>query len=970
MDDLFRFLVLRNALPARDLSVDLGEGVGESRLLITLGAAQKGADPAQGMRAAAWKFTQSKSFVRDVAELSVADALAAMGAALDADHDADPTKLAAVLEKAFGQDPASVVGSDSFDKAWGRLRDSLVAVKLAPEAAAPTLPALVAATRLMALARRAVRGDPALAAPGAIASARTAPLVLPAAAIVPARLPPATGAAPPAGTPARPADARREADEVAHLRQAIEAVRAFTPDPEMVRAVVRAAARTTADTFQTVRPIERHLPHELDTTPAQLPSAFTTALPRAARTALGIRDGQVQALTAAQAEIKLLGTYKLALADAVAKLTIQGVRDLTPYFPLLHLDPLTVPGEHDDATDPAPATMADVPKTHGSITPAGIGDLLVARQHTVRYEPGEMAHVENVAKGESLVRETRRLDTTETTLVQETESIRDDQRDLQTTGRFDLQQEAGQVVKNDQSRIPGQPSSESYGSLVESAGSKTSSTKQAESYSREIMSRSASQITQRVRTQATTRTLRELEEKATHTFPSTAAAEITVYQWIDRVVQAQVFNYGKRLFYDIVLPEPAAFMARALESRPRELPLPPKPAPFTLRPTLLNEWNWDYYAAGYGASGVTPPPPDTITVARTFSGIAQNAFSDADELRFAMMASGIELAIPDGYRAATVRARVRFSGWFGYLDLMVGTAAKRFVFNTDWYFESPLNRETGTIPVNVLVPEGQAQFTLAIEVICEITEERMGRWQAGAHAAILAAAHDRLAAYEQQLMNLRAALRLLTTGTSAERKQKMVRQEIEKACLEVMTGQHFDGLSAIAHSPQGFPQPYLPNIDLYGRYLRFLEHAFEWPQMTWRYAPYFWGRKPYWVQAVLRDDPDPAFADFLQAGAARALVPVRPGFEASVLAFMADGTVPALDALAEITSPLYVPILLELSEADTALDQGKPYGQAWEVRLPTTLVALRRDGTFPRWKQQVAANGGTTWVAIAGDAIP
>ena len=65
-----------------------------------------------------------------------------------------------------------------------------------------------------------------------------------------------------------------------------------------------------------------------------------------------------------------------------------------------------------------------------------------------------------------------------------------------------------------------------------------------------------------------------------------------------------------------------------------------------------------------------------------------------------------------------------------------------------------------------------------------------------------------------------------------------------------MTDQHFDGLSAVGHSPQGYPQPFLPNIELYGRYLRFLEHAFEWPQMTWRYAPYLWGRKPSWVRTL------------------------------------------------------------------------------------------------------------------------
>ena len=148
--------------------------------------------------------------------------------------------------------------------------------------------------------------------------------------------------------------------------------------------------------------------------------------------------------------------------------------------------------------------------------------------------------------------------------------------------------------------------------------------------------------------------MRELEDQATHTFEGGATAEVVIYQWIDQIVEAQVFSYGKRLFYDIVVPEPGAFLTRALESRPRELPLPPRPAPFQLEPTHLNERNWAYYVAGYGASGVVPPPPPEVTVARTFQGTAPEpcslALGGVDGLR--RPPTGTEVPIPDGYRAA------------------------------------------------------------------------------------------------------------------------------------------------------------------------------------------------------------------------------------------------------------------------------------------------------------------------------
>lgn len=988
MNDLFRFLVLRGPRPVSGATVDLGEG--ESRLLIALGAAHGGAHPAQEMNELATAFTQSGDFLPDISELGLGQALLAFGAAVESAPDADRVVLAGLIESAFGRDPAAAAASDAFHKAWIQLRDSIVAVKLAPAAATPALASLIDGARLLALVRRVAKGDSTLDRPGAVEAARIALLVLPSAAIPPP-LPSSPG---PTTTPPdviTAAEREELTNRITDLKSAIEAVRAIEPEIETGRETgiesvepghpVSASHRTAQMTGDEERLSIESIPSRREQLPTprvasvesslaqtHLSRAQAAALPNAARVALGIRSDELPLLTLGQSEAKLMEAYNLELTGAISKLT-PGIEKIY-VLPDLHLEPVVLPGEHDDATDPAPIAMTDVPKTHGSIKEAGLGDLLVTRQHTVRYEMGEVAHIENVAKGEDLTRETRRLDTTETTTVVETETFQDDQRDLQTTGRFNLHQESDRLIKQDNQRIPGQPSSESYGSLVESAGSKQSSKKDAETYSRDVTSRATSRITQRMRTQITTRTLRELEDRATHKFIGDDDAKVIIYQWIDQIVQAQVFSYGTRLFYDIVVPEPAAFLARALESRPRELPLPPRPAPFTLKPTQLSEWNWAYYVAGYGATGVAPTPPPQVTVGRTLQGIAQNQFSPSEELSYATAATGLEVTIPEGYRAHKVRVRVRWSGWGGYLDLVVGYAHQRFVYGTNAWWEGYLSGETGSIPITVMVPPGHAQWTLAIEVICELTTERMERWQSAAHAAILAASRERLDEYEQRLSNLRAALRLLTAGQPVESKRKMIRNELQKACLQVITNQHFDGLSAVAHSPQGYPQPFLPNIEHYGRYVRFLENAFEWEQMTWRYAPYFWGRKPYWVRTILRDDPDPELTDFFQAGAARALVPVRRGFQDAVLAFMADGTVPTIDALTQIASPLSVPLLQELRDVDTALDDSLPYSKSWEIRLPTTLVALRRDGTFPRWQQQIAADGTVRWIGVPGDPVP
>src|SRR5437762_1851681 len=75
-----------------------------------------------------------------------------------------------------------------------------------------------------------------------------------------------------------------------------------------------------------------------------------------------------------------------------------------------------------------------------------------------------------------------------------------------------------------------------------------SSTKQASEFSKDVVARSASKLVERVLERRSTTTINEFEEKYSHGFDNTTGAgHISgYYQWIDKVMQAQVYNYGKR----------------------------------------------------------------------------------------------------------------------------------------------------------------------------------------------------------------------------------------------------------------------------------------------------------------------------------------------------------------------------------------------------------------------------------------
>ena len=259
--------------------------------------------------------------------------------------------------------------------------------------------------------------------------------------------------------------------------------------------------------------------------------------------------------------------------------------------------------------------LAAPPSSHGAVAPAGIADLLVVRQHAVRYEPGEVAYVENVSVGEEFTRTTTRGQSTQNTVTIDLTTTDAQERDTQATSRFDLNSQTSSLLQEDNSSISGSPSSGAYGAVVQAGGSKQNASSTATSHGQDVTSRAAAQLTQQYHSQSVSMTTNTFEEDITHHFDNTAGTkdEIAVYQWLDKVSQAQVFSYGKRLMYDINVPEPAAFLLRALDAQvPGGLTLQ-RPLPLPIQANELDELNYLYYGAGYGASGLQPPP-DKYTV--------------------------------------------------------------------------------------------------------------------------------------------------------------------------------------------------------------------------------------------------------------------------------------------------------------------------------------------------------------------
>jgi hypothetical protein len=145
-------------------------------------------------------------------------------------------------------------------------------------------------------------------------------------------------------------------------------------------------------------------------------------------------------------------------------------------------------------------------------------------------------------------------------------------------------------------------------------------------------------------------------------------------------------------------------------------------------------------------------------------------------------------------------------------------------------------------------------------------------------------------AYEEQIAAQEVQEGISISGRNPAQNREIERTELKKQALFLLTNTHFDYINAMEQSvPDGYPEPELFRARLLDPWVRFFEQAFEWPQMTYLFYPYFWGRKAKWSSLIQLEDNDPLHAQFIRAGAARVTVPVRPGFEPSIVHYLETG---------------------------------------------------------------------------------
>lgn len=629
----------------------------------------------------------------------------------------------------------------------------------------------------------------------------------------------------------------------------------------------------------------------------------------------------------------------------------------------------------------------------------GVTDLLVVKQHIHHYELGEIARIENILKGEKRAHVQKHTLSNERETFFETETTTETEEELTSQDHVSIRNEAENILKEDTKVDAGVHAQYDGGSYKIQADvtvsydrSSSEAKKSATEIAKDVTQRAARRVSERITQSTRSKVVEVFEETENQDFKNTSSKHVSgVYQWLQKVYLAQVFNYGRHLLFDVMVPEPAASLLQAAEVLLEDEKQPKEPTPLNISPLKLsddpNDVNfYGLLVARYGVTGVEPPPPETITIA-----VSKDVPTEDDTEKSA----NDVVRINEGYGAQFARASVTWktndntSGGVGsspndsLVNLFIGNAQLLF----DWPTANDLMvtgkdrlvYATKSVALNTAKPNEPLEesmigwvfktnlvngMTLNLEIICKRTQTALAKWKLQTYDKIAARYQKLLEDYETKLAALKYRRRQegVLGAADPEMNRQTERVELKRSCIAILTGNRglIDGLNMLTATPNP-PTPNFwdpsPDSQHAGAVVRFLEQAFEWDKISYVLYPYFWGRADHWIGRLQRKHDDPLFEQFLKAGYARVVIPVRSNFEGAFSFFVMTGQPWMGGELPSIGDKTYLPIAEEIKEQTGAPGDEKPVGDPWFVRLATRIVKVRtgdEDKELPKWKREPA----------------
>ncbi|TND08299.1 MAG: hypothetical protein FD123_2330 [Bacteroidetes bacterium] len=566
-----------------------------------------------------------------------------------------------------------------------------------------------------------------------------------------------------------------------------------------------------------------------------------------------------------------------------------------------------------------------------------VSDLMIVREDLKRYEAKHLAYIENIMVGEERIREHRNLERTETFSETETETTRSIEKDHQVEDRFSLKSEIEKTLQEDLSIDAGVTTNSEFGTTKLNTNfnfsydqSKSESSQISQEYARNVMTRSVSKVEEKVRELKSIRRIMETEETNSHKFSNIPGTKHIVgqYHFVNMINRAQVMNYGKRLMFEFVLPEPMELYKKLLEKDvlPFDLEEPVKPPiridqvhpgpfidPNTTPPILTDVYsdNMDstvspYYLPNglfnyldlvkfYNITGVDPMPDPDIRIPFSFDIPGKVEYENA--LTFT-----IDMAqVPEGYNARGFKVEVKAIDNLGdntmpdFEWFVDGVHSGSFSgFNSQEFFSPPVDAASGSKLTLSAIGKSILGVAGSGYVLCLLSDQAKTKWQTTVWEKIMAKyTQDKEEFETARARYLQEKNAKLPFGNNPFINREIERTELKRLAISYISCQFYEQFSAMKRNTEscGYPEMDLEQAQRDGTFVQFFEQLFQWNLMTYLFYPYFWGQKCSWPEKVQTNSGDPLFDKALAAGAVRVQVPVRPGHEALAVYWSAYGEI-------------------------------------------------------------------------------
>lgn len=592
-----------------------------------------------------------------------------------------------------------------------------------------------------------------------------------------------------------------------------------------------------------------------------------------------------------------------------------------------------------------------IPKSFG-YKQLGIADYKKVVAEVCCYEAGEVAHIENVMASELRSKTTTKTFRSEVTDFESTEVESESMSDTTSTQRFEMQTEVANLLAEQQQISAYANVSSSFGTTTLDAGgsyasntSKEESNRQAVNQAKELTQRAVEKLVTKTRKEKTVKITNEFVEENDHTFDNRNNKEHIsgVFRFINAVYKNQIYNYGKRLMYEFTVPQPSKLHQLAMKVANNtenatllEVPIDPVTLGITDFTKISNS-NYQNLAAKYNAQEVNTKPDEFVYVGK--------AFGNAEKGRDMPVNINAVIPIPDNYKSvgakilSTGNAQGYSSGWWGVVATVhIGsrqTTMNNSIFNVidNFYKEVPIN--IGTFGFHLL--------NITVTIQCQLSEVGYSNWQKDTYDKIIAGYQEQLRQYNEKLVTAKTnGVQILDSNPLFYR--QIEQQVLRKNCISYLldnsssSARRFGQKMYTGSSMTDHQIDQTLVMDNYGSFVKFMEQAFEWNLMSYNFYPYYWGNKDEWASLYQYETNDPIFRNFMQAGMARVVVTVKPGFEEAIMHYLATNQIWNGGQTPVIGDPLFLSIVDELKEQEYVVEE------TWKTVVPTHLIGLQKSG--------------------------